>query len=141
MVGWLALTYDLRPIRYRVGQYGLIAIVVVVIWMATGIFIVQEGQQAVITRFGRYSATVGAGFNWRLPYPIERHEIVNVTQIRAVDVGRDTVITTAGGLRLGIFTLTFLDSPRDWAKRRTRSGLRVRTWNAIASRYSATSRS
>ena len=75
---------------------GLIAIVVVVIWMGTGIFIVQEGQQAVITRFGRYSATVGAGFNWRLPYPIERHEVVNVTQIRAVDVGRDTVIRATG---------------------------------------------
>src|SRR3954462_12027932 len=75
---------------------GLIAIVVVVIWMGTGIFIVQEGQQAVITRFGRYSATVGAGFNWRLPFPIERHEIVSVTQIRAVDVGRDNVIRATG---------------------------------------------
>jgi membrane protease subunit HflK len=75
---------------------GLIAIVVVVIWMGTGIFIVQEGQQAVITRFGRYSATVGAGFNWRLPYPIERHEVVNVTQIRAVDVGRDNVVRATG---------------------------------------------
>ncbi|MBK6009112.1 FtsH protease activity modulator HflK [Ramlibacter ginsenosidimutans] len=75
---------------------GLIAIVVVVIWMGTGIFIVQEGQQAVVTRFGRYSATVGAGFNWRLPYPIERHEIVSVTQIRAVDVGRDSVIRATG---------------------------------------------
>lgn len=75
---------------------GLIAIVVVVIWMGTGIFIVQEGQQAVITRFGRYSATVGAGFNWRLPFPIERHETVQVTQIRSVDVGRDTVIRSTG---------------------------------------------
>jgi membrane protease subunit HflK len=75
---------------------GLIAVVVVVIWMATGIFIVQEGQQAVITRFGRYHATVGAGFNWRLPYPIERHEVVYVTQIRSVDVGRDTVIRATG---------------------------------------------
>jgi modulator of FtsH protease HflK len=75
---------------------GLIAVVVVVIWMATGIFIVQEGQQAVITRFGRYSATVGAGFNWRLPYPIERHEVVYVTQIRSVDVGRDNVIRATG---------------------------------------------
>jgi membrane protease subunit HflK len=75
---------------------GLIAIVVVVIWMGTGIFIVQEGQQAVITRFGRYNSTVGAGFNWRLPYPIERHEVVNVTQIRSVDVGRDTVIRATG---------------------------------------------
>ncbi|MDB5901007.1 MAG: hflK [Ramlibacter sp.] len=75
---------------------GLIALVVIIIWMGTGIFIVQEGQQAVITRFGRYSSTVGAGFNWRLPYPIERHEIVNVTQIRSVDVGRDTVIRATG---------------------------------------------
>jgi membrane protease subunit HflK len=75
---------------------GLIAIVVVAIWMFTGIFIVQEGQQAVITRFGRYNATVGAGFNWRLPYPIERHEVVYVTQIRSVDVGRDNVIRATG---------------------------------------------
>ena len=75
---------------------GLIAIVVVVIWMGTGIFIVQEGQQAVITRFGKYSTTVGAGFNWRLPYPIERHEVVYVTQIRSVDVGRDSVIRATG---------------------------------------------
>lgn len=75
---------------------GLIALVVVIIWMGTGIFIVQEGQQAVITRFGKYSATVGAGFNWRLPYPIERHEVVNVTQIRSVDVGRDNVIRATG---------------------------------------------
>src|SRR5665647_1236895 len=64
--------------------------------MGTGIFIVQEGQQAVITRFGRYHATVGAGFNYRLPYPIERHETVYVTQIRSVDVGRDSIIKTTG---------------------------------------------
>ena len=75
---------------------GLIAVVVVVIWLGTGIFIVQEGQQAVITRFGRYNSTVGAGFNWRLPYPIERHEVVYVTQIRSVDVGRDNVIRATG---------------------------------------------
>ena len=50
---------------------GLVAGVVVLIWLGTGFFIVQEGQQAVITHFGRYSATVDAGFNWRLPYPIQ----------------------------------------------------------------------
>lgn len=75
---------------------GLIAAVVVLIWLGTGFFIVQEGQQAVITQFGRYKSTVGAGFNWRLPYPIQRHELVFVTQIRSVDVGRDTVIRATG---------------------------------------------
>ena len=78
--------------------YGLalIAVVAVLVWLGTGFFIVQEGQQAVITRFGSYKSTVGAGFNWRLPYPVERHELVFVTQIRAVDVGRDNVIKATG---------------------------------------------
>ena len=75
---------------------GLVAAVVVLIWLGTGFFIVQEGQQAVITQFGRYKSTVGAGFNWRLPYPIQRHELVFVTQIRSVDVGRDNVIKATG---------------------------------------------
>ena len=75
---------------------GLIAAVAVLIWLGTGFFIVQEGQQAVITQFGKYHSTVGAGFNWRLPYPVQRHELVVVTQIRSVDVGRDTVIKATG---------------------------------------------
>ena len=75
---------------------GLIAAVAALIWLGTGFFIVQEGQQAVITQFGKYKSTVGAGFNWRLPYPIQRHEMVVVTQIRSVDVGRDTIIKATG---------------------------------------------
>ncbi len=75
---------------------GLIAGVAALIWLGTGFFIVQEGQQAVITQFGKYHSTVGAGFNWRLPYPVQRHEIVVVTQIRSVDVGRDVIIKATG---------------------------------------------
>lgn len=75
---------------------GLIAGVVLLIWLGTGFFIVQEGQQAVITQFGKYKSTVGAGFNWRLPYPVQRHELVSVTQIRSVDVGRDSIIKATG---------------------------------------------
>ena len=75
---------------------GLVLGVVVLIWMGTGFFIVQEGQQAVITRFGKYKGTVNAGFNWRLPYPIERHELVFVTQIRSVDIGRDSILKATG---------------------------------------------
>ena len=75
---------------------GLIAAVAMLIWLGTGFFIVQEGQQAVITQFGKYKGTVGAGFNWRLPYPVQRHELVFVTQIRSADVGRDNVIKSTG---------------------------------------------
>jgi membrane protease subunit HflK len=57
---------------------------------------VQEGQQAVITQFGKDHSTVGAGFNWRVPYPIQRQELVFVTQIRSVDIGRDNIIKATG---------------------------------------------
>ncbi|MDD2610341.1 MAG: FtsH protease activity modulator HflK [Giesbergeria sp.] len=75
---------------------GVIATIAVLIWLGTGFFIVQEGQQAVITQFGKYHSTVGAGFNWRMPYPVQRHELVFVTQIRSTDVGRDSVIKSTG---------------------------------------------
>ncbi|WP_310609303.1 FtsH protease activity modulator HflK [Limnohabitans sp.] len=83
---------------FKVARFGagVIGAVVLAIWLSTGFFIVQEGQQAVITQFGRYHATVGAGFNWRLPYPFQRHELVFVTQIRSVDVGRDNIVKSTG---------------------------------------------
>lgn len=75
---------------------GLVAGLVLVFWLASGFFIVQEGQQAVITQFGKYHSTVGAGFNWRMPWPVQRHELVFVTQIRSLDIGRDTIIQATG---------------------------------------------
>ena len=84
------------PPFFRNLGVGVILGAFVLIWMGTGFFIVQEGQQAVITQFGKYKATVGAGFNWRLPYPIQKHELVFVTQIRSVDIGRDNVIKATG---------------------------------------------
>jgi membrane protease subunit HflK len=48
---------------------------------------VQEGQSSIILRFGEFRTTTSAGFNWRLPYPFESHEIVNLSQIRQVSVG------------------------------------------------------
>lgn len=92
---------DMRNARKGIG---LLAIAGVLIWLATGFFIVQEGQQAVITQFGQYKSTVGAGFNWRLPYPIQRHELVFVTQIRSVDIGRDNIIKATGLRDSGMLT-------------------------------------
>jgi modulator of FtsH protease HflK len=66
---------------------GLIGAVVVFLWLASGFFIVQEGQTAVVMTFGKYSHTTLAGFNWRWPYPIQSHEIVNVSQVRTAEIG------------------------------------------------------
>jgi membrane protease subunit HflK len=75
---------------------GLIAGVVALIWLGSGFFIVQEGQQGVITTFGKFSRTVEAGFQWRLPFPFQAHETVNVTQTRSVEIGRNSVDKSTG---------------------------------------------
>lgn len=66
---------------------GLLAVIVAFLWLVSGFFIVQEGQTGVVLTFGKYSHSTPAGFNWRWPYPIQSHEIVNVSQLRMVEVG------------------------------------------------------
>ena len=57
------------------------------IWMGSGAYIVQEGQVAVVTTFGRYSETTLPGFRWRLPWPVQAHEPVDVLSVRTLEVG------------------------------------------------------
>lgn len=66
---------------------GLIALIFAFLWLVSGFFIVQEGQTAVVLTFGKYSHSTPAGFNWRWPYPIQSHEVVNVSQVRTVEIG------------------------------------------------------
>ncbi len=66
---------------------GIVAGIVLAIWLASGFFIVQEGQTGVILQFGRYRSMTGAGIQWRLPYPIQTDEIVNLSGVRTVEVG------------------------------------------------------
>jgi membrane protease subunit HflK len=74
----------------------LIAGIAVVVWALSGVFIVQEGQQAVVSTFGKYSNTRDAGIQFRLPYPFQSHETVSVTQLQSVEVGRGTAVQATG---------------------------------------------
>ena len=75
---------------------GLVIGLVALVWLGSGFFIVQEGQQAAVMSFGRFSHTVDAGFQWRAPYPFQSHEIVNLTQLRSIDVGSNSVMQATG---------------------------------------------
>ena len=57
------------------------------LWMASGFYIVNEGQRGVVLRFGQYSETTPAGLSWHLPYPAETVELVNVSQVRTIEIG------------------------------------------------------
>lgn len=78
-----------------------IAIIVLGLWFATGFYVVEQGQQAVEMRFGAYKTIKEAGLRWHMPYPIESVEVVNIQQIRTVEVGyrtsaRSNQATTVG---------------------------------------------
>ena len=75
---------------------GLIGAVALLIWLGSGFFIVQEGQQAVVMSFGKFSHTTDAGFKWRMPYPFQSHEVVPVAQLRSVEVGSMSVVQATG---------------------------------------------
>ena len=66
---------------------GIIAAIAIFLWLVSGFFIVQEGQTGVVMTFGKFSNMTPAGFNWRWPAPIQSHEIVNVSQVRTIEVG------------------------------------------------------
>ena len=66
---------------------GLIATVVVLIWIASGFYIVDASQRGVVLRFGRFVETTQPGPRWHMPFPIESVEVVNISQVRTVEIG------------------------------------------------------
>ena len=67
--------------------YLLIIGIVLLVWLATGIYIVQPGQEGVVLTFGKFANVTGSGLNYRLPWPIQSVTIVNVESIRRAEIG------------------------------------------------------
>ncbi len=76
-----------REPRDPVKTAAVLAAVPLAIWALTGIYIVDEGNRGVVTRFGKYAETTLPGPHWHLPAPIESVTIVNVEQQRFIEVG------------------------------------------------------
>lgn len=67
---------------------GPILIILVLLWLASGIFIVNPGEVGVVTRFGKYTREVDDGPHYHLPFPMERAEIVVAEPLRTVVIGQ-----------------------------------------------------
>jgi len=76
-----------EPRPHSRGSIILILGLLLVVWVASGFYIVNEGHRGVVLRFGAYVDTTLAGLRWHLPYPIEAVEIVNVSQVRTIEIG------------------------------------------------------
>lgn len=80
-----------QPQHFGAG-IGLIAAIVALIWIASGFYIVDASQRGVVLRFGKKVEVTESGPRWHLPFPIETVEVVNLSQVRTVEVGyRDNV--------------------------------------------------
>lgn len=69
------------------GGIGALLALILVLWLASGFYTVDANERGVVLRFGKQIETTEPGLRWRLPFPIESHEIVDLTGVRTIEVG------------------------------------------------------
>jgi membrane protease subunit HflK len=74
------------PQSFGIG-IGLIGVVVLLIWIASGFYIVNPSERGLVLLFGRYVETTAPGPRWHVPFPIESVEVVSLSQVRTVEIG------------------------------------------------------
>lgn len=77
---------DFNP-RFLGGGIGMLLILVLLVWLGSGFYIVDASQRGLVLQFGKYKESTESGLRWRLPYPIQSHELVNISGVRTLEVG------------------------------------------------------
>src|SRR5207253_7714578 len=72
---------------HRRAWIGGVTACAVAIYVLTGIFTVAADEQAVIRRFGRVAARLGPGIHYRLPWPVDRADVIKTTAVMKTGVG------------------------------------------------------
>jgi membrane protease subunit HflK len=81
---------SLPAVRLRKGRRTSIILVILFLWLASGIYVVRPDQQAVVTRFGAVAnPRVYPGIHYALPIPIDRVFKIKVNQLRRLIIGGD----------------------------------------------------
>jgi membrane protease subunit HflK len=60
---------------------------IAILWLASGVYIVEPGHKGVVRTFGKETARTEPGLNYRYPWPFQRADVVSVEQIRRIEVG------------------------------------------------------
>lgn len=76
-------------IKFKAPGSGIkwIVLLLILIWLGSGIFIVKPDEAGVVLRFGAYTRTEDAGLHYHIPYPIETVVLPNVSRVRQAEVG------------------------------------------------------
>lgn len=67
--------------------FTLIGLLFLVLWASSGVYKVDQGEQALITRFGKFVRIADNGLNYRLPAPFENHILVNMQRVNSSTIG------------------------------------------------------
>ena len=67
------------------------AALVLLFWLASGLYVVGPGERGVVLLFREATEQTEPGLRYRLPWPIQSHEIVDISQVRRAEVGFRTV--------------------------------------------------
>lgn len=67
--------------------YLLVLLVLLFLWLASGVYVVNAGEEGVVQTFGRFTSISGPGLNYHLPRPFQKVTIVDVESIRRVEIG------------------------------------------------------
>lgn len=67
--------------------FALIAIVLGLLYLSSGVYFVKADEKGVVLRFGEYDRTSDSGLNYHLPYPFESVKTPRVTAINRVEIG------------------------------------------------------
>src|SRR5258708_15704902 len=76
------------------GSLVVLLLIVVGVWLATGIYFVGAFEQGIVLRFGRFVARTPPGINYHLPWPIETAYTLDVTRQRQINIGYRTPADT-----------------------------------------------
>jgi membrane protease subunit HflK len=71
----------------RVFLGSLLGVVLILLYLASGIFAVAPDEQAVVRRFGRLAARLGPGIHYRLPWPVDRVDTLKTTAVMKTGAG------------------------------------------------------
>jgi len=79
--------------RTRQGRKGfyLFLIIIIALWLASGIYIVSPAEEGVVRRFGKMVRVTSPGLRYRLPWPVEQVDTPKVTEIKRLEIGFRTV--------------------------------------------------
>ena len=64
---------------------------ILVLWLATGIYIVGPDEVGVVRTFGKFTRVVQSGLNWKFPAPIEVVDTPKVTEVKRIEIGFRTL--------------------------------------------------